>query len=73
MTKLEELQAKVLQLQTSLDTKQAALELANAQKQAALDAANALIDAGAGVTNEDLQGVIDSLNATKEDLEATPE
>lgn len=67
MTKLEELQQTVTDLQTSVDTKQQAI----ADAIAALEAQVANLPVAAA-TEADLQGIIDSLKATQSDVDSTP-
>lgn len=62
-TILEDLQAAVADLQASVDAKQAAIAAAIADLEAQI--AN-------GVTTAQIQGVIDSLKATKDDVDSTP-
>lgn len=69
MPTLQELNAKVDELQTSLDAEQV-------QIQAAIDGLNSVIadlqgQVAAGGTDADRQAVLDKLNAIKSDLEAT--
>lgn len=64
MATLVELQQAVSDLQASVDTKQ----------QAIADAIKALEDqiAAGGITEADLQPIVDSLKATQADIESTP-
>ena len=66
MATLTELQQAVSDLQTSVDTKQAAIAQAIADLEAQ-------ITAGGGAASEaELQAVVDSLKATQTDVEGTP-
>lgn len=72
MGKIEDLQQAATDLQSALDAKQdqIATKLA-ADKQTIADL-QAIVDAGNGVTDEQLQGIIEQLTASREDLAATP-
>lgn len=69
MSKLDELKAAADALQASLDAEQEQMLAALASLQATIDTLNAQLADGA--TPEQLQEIIDKLNATKSDLEAT--
>lgn len=61
---LDDLKAEAAALQTSVDTMQAAVA-------AAIAALEAQIGTG-GITDADLQPIIDSLKATQADVDSTP-
>lgn len=74
MAKIDELNQLVTDLQSSVDAKQDQIANAIAALEAHIAELQAIIDAGNvdGATAEQLQAVIDSVTATKADLEATP-
>lgn len=76
MGALEDLQAKVAELQTSVDAEQQQINDLLAQNAAVITGLNEQIAAlqaqlATGATAEQLQGVIDGLNAIKTDIEGT--
>lgn len=70
MSKIDDLNALVADLQASVDTKQASLAAAIAAFEQTIADLQALLATGA--TEAQLQTVIDSVTAAKTDLEATP-
>jgi len=71
--KFDELQQLATDLQTSLDAKQDQIAAKIAADKQTIADLQAIIDAGTGnaTTDAQLQGVIDSLTASKADLEGT--
>jgi len=70
MSKIDELNQTVTDLQTSVDAKQEQIAAAIAAFEQTIADLTAQI--GTGVTDAQLQTVIDNLTAAKTDLEATP-
>jgi hypothetical protein len=70
MAKIDDLNQLVSDLQISVDTKQAAIAAAIAAFEQTI--ADLTAQLGTGVTDAQLQAVIDNLTAAKTDLEATP-
>lgn len=69
MSKLDELNAKVDELQTALDAEQEQIRGSIATLNATIDELRSQI--GTGVTDAQLQAVIDRLDGVKTDLEST--
>lgn len=65
MATIEEVQQAIADLQTSVDTKQAAIA-------AAIAALEAQIAAGSAATPDQLQTVVDGLKAVQADVDSTP-
>ena len=71
MTKLDDLNAKVDELQTALDAEQAQIAASIQALTDQVAALQAIIDAGTAATDAQLQAVIDRVSATITDLQGT--
>lgn len=72
MGKIEDLNAKVDEMQSSIDLKQEQIAAAIAAFEQQIADLQALVNAGSAATPEQLQAVIDKLDAAKIDLQSTP-
>jgi peptidoglycan hydrolase CwlO-like protein len=72
MSKIDDLNQTVTDLQATVDAKQQQIADAIAAFEKTIADLTAQIGTGTGVTDEQLQTVIDNLTAAKADLEATP-
>jgi len=70
MAKIDELNQTVVDLQATVDSKQAQIAAAIAAFEQTI--ADLTAQLGTGVTDAQLQSVIDNLSAAKSDLESTP-
>jgi formate-dependent nitrite reductase cytochrome c552 subunit len=71
MGKLEDLDQKVNELQSTVDDVQEKIATRLAADDAIIAELKAKLEAGAGITNDELQSVIDKVEAARADLAAT--